>query len=759
MGAFLETRRPEGASKGRAAPITGEGKADMHRTARSALWLACVAALLARAALADGILVPRPVIWPGPRPRPRPMVPPAIKYHKVTVTIKGRVATTHVDQVFRNLNRRPMEADYIFPIPERAAIDRFTLDIDGKEVPAELLDAKKARKIYEDIVRRQKDPALLEYAERGMFRARVFPIPPGGERRITLRYDEEVPRTGRLFAYRYPLNTEKFSSRPIEEVSVNVSMGGDRGVRSVICPSHPGDAKVLTSADGTATVKLLQKRVKPDKDFVLYYGMGGDLSVDVVAHRPKGKDGYFMLAISPPVQDRTLRVLPKDLVVVVDTSGSMAGQKLRQVKNALRYVLNSIERHDRFGLVRFSTEAEPFRTSMAPATRANVAAALEFVDRFKARGGTAIEDAWNLALEVAGAGTRDDRPLMIAFLTDGQPTIGERDPESLLGTVGSKLPKRARVFVFGVGNDLNTKLLDRLAETGRGRRTYVAPSEDVELAVSSFYDRIARPVLTDLKIVFDASLDVRDVYPKRLGDLFSGDEIILYGRYRGGFGTHAISLRGRSDQTEERFVFEAGFPGEDAGNGFIARLWATRKIGYLLDQMRQHGESEELKKEVVSLSREFGVLTPYTSMLVVEDEARPGRGGGNRPTIPPPAARPFDLERRAFKGEVTSGQPAVDAARELGAMQGGAFSEAKMLEGLDQKARESVKHLEDKTFYLRDGVWWDSTVDMKARRTKVTYLSDRYFALLRKHAGLGRYFALGSRVVVAVEGRIYEVQQ
>jgi Ca-activated chloride channel family protein len=717
------------------------------RNART-LAAAVLSVAVACSALADGIIIPRPI------PGPRPVVPPSVRYHRVRIDVAGRIATTSVDQSFHNPNPRPMEGEYVFPIPERASVSRFTLDIDGRTVEAELLDAEKARRIYEDIVRRMKDPALLEYAGRGAFRARIFPIPPGGERRITLRYEEEVPRNGTLFSYRYPLDTEKFSSRPIEEVTVDCRIAGRRPVRTVVCPSHPGEAEVRRDRGG-ARVTLEQRRVLPDKDFVVYYGLGGDLSLDLVCHRDSSDDGYFMLAVSPPAEDRSRRARPKDIVFVVDTSGSMAGEKIRQARGAIRYCLNSLGERDRFNVVRFSTEAEPFRDSLAEAGRDAVAEALRFVDGFRARGGTAIEEALMTALRTAGARREAGRPLMIAFLTDGQPTIGERDPERIVAAVSRENSAKARVFVFGVGHDLNTKLLDRLSEEGPGSRTYVAPEEDIEVAVSGFYDRIASPVLTDLRLEFGRGVDVSDVYPRELGDLFGGDEIVVYGRYASDGGSHAVTLYGRTEEGERRFVFETSWPEREPENGLIARLWAVRKIGYLLDEIRLHGETRELKDEVVRLAREFGIMTPYTSMLVVEDERRrPVRG----PVRMAPEARPAEESAgRALRGRLEAGAEAVSASESFERMKKGAFEAKDAVSGLRREARSRVKHLDEKTFYLRDGAWWDSRADLRARRVRVPYLSKEYFELLRRHPRLGKYFALGERVVVVFGGRTYEV--
>lgn len=725
--------------------------------------LACLVILTAaaeRPARADGFIVPIPM--PGPvRER---IVPPAVKYHRVQVKIRGRLATTFIDQVFVNPNRRALEGEYLFPIPERAAIRRFTLDIDGKTVEGEVLDAEKARRIYEDIVRRLKDPALLEYSGRDLFRARVFPIPPGGERRITLTYEEAVPSEGNLFVYRYPLNTERFSSRPIEEVEVKVTLGGSRPVGSLVVASHPGEAQVRRAPDA-AEVSLKQRNVLPDKDFVLYYTLGGKLGLDLLAHREISEDGYFMLAISPPQRGRERRA--KDLVFAVDTSGSMAGEKLEQVKAALKYCLNSLGEEDRFNIVGFGTEARSFKSGLVQANRAEIAAALRFVDGLRARGGTNVEEALDMALGIVSddtlgilgeeaPGEARGRPAFLAFLTDGKPTIGERRPEQLVKRTAGRNRRRARIFVFGVGEDLNTRLLDRLAELGRGARSYIAPEEDVELAVTSFYDKIAYPVLTEVEIEFDPALGVREVYPKHVPDLFHGSEAVLFGRYTGS-GAGSLMLSGTTARGRREVGFEVGFP-ERADNGLVSRLWAVRKIGYLLDEIRLHGEDEELKAEVVRLAKLFGIMTPYTSMLVLEDEeGRPGRRPG---PVPLPARvfkrRALDEAKQAF--EAPAGPRSVSASREIEGMKDGRFSLEKAAEdALGGRAKEMVRHLEDKTFYERDGVLWDSAYDGKAERIKVIYLSEKYFELTRQRPKLGRYFALGARVVVVFEGKTYEV--
>ncbi|MBC7236916.1 MAG: hypothetical protein H5T69_13835, partial [Chloroflexi bacterium] len=248
-------------------------------------------------AVADGIIVPRP--RPG-RPAP-PLRSLAIKYHRVTVTIEDGVATTHVDQVFLNENPQDIEGEYIFPLPEGASISSFALWVDGQRLEAQALDSEEARRIYEEIVRQQRDPALLEYAGRNAFRARIYPIPGYGEKRVELEYSEVLPRDSDLVRYVYPLNTEKFSTRPLEEAAVTVEIRSHSEIKAVYSPSHEVD--VRRDGPHEATVSYREKDVVPDRDLLLYYSLGeDDLGVNLISYKPEGEDGYFLLLLSPPLK-------------------------------------------------------------------------------------------------------------------------------------------------------------------------------------------------------------------------------------------------------------------------------------------------------------------------------------------------------------------------------------------------------------------------------------------------------------------------
>ncbi|MBI4579744.1 MAG: VWA domain-containing protein, partial [Planctomycetes bacterium] len=574
----------------------------------------------AATAWADGLIVVHPWVPPGeirpvPMPVPRP-TPLHVRYHRVEAEITDSVAITRIDQVFYNPNPRQLEGTYIFPLADDVAIQKFSMVMDGKEVRGELLDRDKAREIYQGIVNKNRDPALLEYMGTRMYRARVFPIPASGEVRIQLEYSQTIESVGGLATYRYPLNTEKFSSAPLGDVSVRVRIRSQLPLAAVFCPSH--QASIDRKSPNEATVGYEEKNVKPDKDFLVGYQTSTDeFGLALLTYRGAGEDGYFMARIVPSFgQERT--PLPKDLTFVIDTSGSMAGTKIEQARQALRFCLANLNAEDRFSIIAFSTEVRPWRDRLLRASRENVAEAREYAAGLSAVGGTNINDALLTALKQGETAGKDGgRPYMIVFLTDGLPTIGERDVQKILKNVRQANAGRVRLFVFGVGSDLNTQLLDKLADDNHGSRQYVSEQEDLELKLSSFYAMIAHPVLSDVKLSFGGA-EAYDLYPHDLPDLFKGSELVVFGRCRG-TGEQAVVLRGRRAEAEVVFKWTRDFGRRQLGHDYLPRLWANRKIAYLLDEIRMNGENAELKDEIVRLAKRYGILTPYTSFLVMEE--------------------------------------------------------------------------------------------------------------------------------------------
>lgn len=703
--------------------------------------LLCMLIFAARPVSADGFIIPQP---PVDRPIPWRDVPLTIKYHRVSVSIADQVATTKVDQVFVNDADFAVEGTYIFPLPEDAAVSSFDMWVDGKKLEGKLLTRDEARRIYEDIVRRQKDPALLEYMGRGAFQARIFPIPPRGERRIELSYSQILTQQSGLVHYRYPLNTEKFSARPLSEVAISVELSGRAPLRAIYSPSH--QVQVERDGEKRAVVGFEAHDVRPDRDFDLYYSLSSEaVAVNLLSYKPFDEDGYFLLLVTPPVEAER-EAVAKDVVLVLDTSGSMAGAKIDQAKAAARYVLDNLGERDRFNIVSFSTATRLF--SDRPVALSQRTKGRDFIQRLQAAGSTDI----NRALLEAVYGADSERPTVVIFLTDGLPTAGETDPDRIIANVAAAAPRSVRLFAFGVGYDVDTVLLDALSGGQRGTSVYVRPEQDIEEEVSGFYARVSAPVLVDLQAKF-SGVKVEDIYPYPLPDLFAGSQLVVAGRYRSG-GTAELLLTGQVDG-QSRTSRYAGltFAGR-GGNEFIPRLWAQRKIGYLLTQIRLKGAKDELVQEVTLLGTRFGIATPYTSFLVEE----PGLGGG--PVLAPGfGSSGVPLDRGAF----ATPAPAVvqDAGRSGEAAVSKAQAEAVMRESeivVEVPSSAVVRQVGDKTFALQGETWVDTAFDAKVLKPEsIKFGSDRYFKLITERPEIARYLALGERVTVVIQGKAYAI--
>ena len=651
---------------------------------------------------------------------PEPFEPLAIKYHRVRAAIDDQTAHTDIDQVFLNPHAWDVEGTYIFPLPRDASFSAFSMYVDGEELAAEILPADEARQIYEDIVRQLIDPALLEYIGQGAYRARIFPIPAEGEKRVELSYDEVLRRDAGVIRYVYPLNTEKFSAEPLEDVSVQVEIRSSTPIKAIYSPSH--DVVVERGDDDRqASVIYADEGVTPRQDFVLYYTVSEDpVGIDLLTHFPEPGDeaGYYMLLAAPQVEAVDDIVIPKRMVFVFDRSGSMAGAQMEQAREALRFAIASMHRSDEFNIVDYGTTVASMATTAVPVTDASRAEALDYIDGIEATGGTYIYGA---LIEAIGMLKGDEFAETIVFLTDGKPTIGrnddETDLETILSAVAAANADRARLFVFGVGEEVNTHLLDRLAGGNGGASTYVKPGEDIEVAVSSFYTKVSNPVLTDLELEINGG-GASDYYPQELPDLFRGAQIVQLGRLE---AAGSVSVRLSGDILGERRVFERDVDLDGDGPEFLPRLWATRKVGFLLDQIRLHGEDDELIDEIVALSRRHGIITPYTSFLIVEDE--------------PPVSIADD---EALSADTGAG--AVRAAEEV-ADYAGASNTARV-------RSQEVRYVGDKTFYRRDAFWVDSQYDEGEGTTTYQYGSDAYFGLLRRQPQLGRFLALGREVLL-----------
>jgi Ca-activated chloride channel family protein len=699
-------------------------------------WLSLALVLfLGPLAFADGMIIPLP-------PRPGDPFPPnlSIKYHHVDIKIDNQVAQTSVDQVFINNYYRDLEGTYIFPIPEDASISKFSMYIGNEEIKGKILDKAEARQTYEEIVRRKRDPALLEYFKDGMFKASVYPIPANGETQIKLYYSEVLKAEGGICGYRYTLNTEKFSKDPLESVKVTVELNSQQPIKSIYSPSH--DIKIEKDNDHHAKITYVEENTRPDKDFLLYYTVSEkDIGLNLLPFEDQDHQGYFMALISPQVEVPADRTLSKNLIFILDTSGSMAGEKIKQTKEALKFCLNSLSSGDRFNVIDFSDQINNFKPGLVGASAENVHEALAFVDKFEAEGGTDINDALLTGFKQTEG---QERSTQIIFLTDGLPTVGETDITNIIHNVEKANANKTRLFVFGAGYDVNTRLLDRLADDNHGTSDYVRPSEDIEVKVGNLYGRISHPILTNVKLNF-GSVEAFDIYPQELPDIFKGSQMVVVGKYKNG-GPTEVKLTGSAGDTPYTSTYHANFSSDDRYD-FIPRLWATRRIGHLTDEIRLHGENKELVEEIVRLSKRYGIISEYTSFLV---------GADYRQTADVLAPQAGFIMKDKMREEVGAG--AVNRSQALKM-----YSNAQAIpqgyvdsEGKKQNPT-GVVQTGNRAFFNKNGLWVDTEFEGKSEPVKIQRFSDAYFKLLDRAPEVGKYYALGDEVIFLLNGKAIQI--
>ncbi|MFO0750010.1 MAG: VIT domain-containing protein [Myxococcota bacterium] len=694
-------------------------------------------------------------------PEDRSLPPLSLESHRVTIEVMAGVAVTRIEQVWRNASDRPLEANYLFPLPRNAVVSGFELEVNGRMQKGAMMERDKAAKIYNEIVSRMRDPGLVEWVDRDLFQAKIFPVPARGTQRLKIEYTQSLEAVSGTLRLTYPLKTAAAAAKTLQDFTLTVNIREPLPIRNVYSPTHK--VSVGRKSDTTATVGFEAEGAWLDKDFVLYIGVAkSDLGINVLTHRMPGEPGYFLLMASPRAVSDSEEVQGKNITFVLDTSGSMSPSKMDQAKSALRYCIDHLGSDDRFDIIRFSSDVERFsREGLVVASDEGKARARKFIDGFEAAGGTAIDDALLAALDVD---LRD--PHLVLFITDGRPTVGETDPKAILEHLRKKNAGKSRIFVMGVGEDLNTHLLDLVADENGGTSSYVRPSEDVNLAIASLYEQIAFPVLTDVELSIGDDAKTYAVLPNKVPDLFKGQQILIAGRYRG-TGDALIRIRGRLGRETRTFDYEATFPEKTDEARFVPSLWAHRQVGFLLDQIRLNGESPELRDEVVQLAKQYGIVTPYTSWLVVDDselERRPPpppppwhprplpepweREGRNAPS--PTAAPPADMKAEdAVMGGSASGdgfrqdrgKAAVDAAETVRL-----YKEKKD----DSSMVRAVKNLGGRVFTWNGTAWIDQKETAGLERVTVAPFSAAWTEVAKLSADLRAALGLGAEVHVVV---------
>jgi Ca-activated chloride channel family protein len=696
------------------------------------------------------------VDWPGrdrfPMPLPHPMPIRAdclIKSVDVHADVQDQAARVRVSQVFQNPSPAPMEAQVLFPLPPGAAVSGLTLMAGGKEMAGKLLSKEEARRIYEDIVRRRRDPALLEYMGRDLFQTSVFPVPPNGESSVQIRYSQLLKKDSGLIDFLLPLGTAKHSAHPVESFNVTVNIAAAAPIRNVYSPTHQIEIDRTDKTHAVARLAL-HNVTNPDDLRVLYSTDAGPVGLNVVSYKPDDKeDGYFALLATPEARAEQSAKFAKTMLFVIDRSGSMSGPKIQQVKTALQFMLRQLDPADTFNIVAYDTEVETFRPELQRANQEAVQAALSWIGGIAAGGGTNIDGALRTGLRML---TDSSRPNYVVFLTDGEPTVGERSEPKIISNAAQENHVHARLFAFGVGFDVNGRLLDGLAREMRGTTAYVRPNENIEAPVSALFGKIGSPMMTEVAVKIDLDGGVTSrIYPRQMPDLFRGDQLVLVGRYRQG-GAARITLTGSAAGTKQMLRYQATFDTASAGdnNAFVARLWAIRRIGEIIDEMDLHGRNQELVDELVALSQRHGILTPYTSFLA-DDRVNLTSMSSNRLRA---AESAKDLgvvggfsgfSQRDFKAQMQSAVNVVAAAPAPA----------------QNATAANVQQVGQKAFFKKQNVWQDSTVTAEQAKNaiRVTQFSKEYFDLAASHGGtMAQYIAFNEPVLVNIGNQTYRIE-
>lgn len=697
----------------------------------------------------------------------------------IHVDIVDQVAIKTYNCTFKNPNARAVVGGTCYmELEPGAQIDNMVVVVNGKETRGEILGVKRANQVFAQMVKEGGSPALLEYYGNQLIQTRIPRIDPNGTVNVKLKYTMVLKQKGGIVRLQMLNTNPKALMQPLQSASVKVNIRSQQPIKNLYSPTH--NIKIEETEGWDVSATWSEKNYLPKNAFVLYYQVSQkDVGASLLGFREEDEDGHFMLMLSPTVgkgigQIKESQILNKDIVFCVDTSGSMlANGKMEQARKALDYCVNHLREGDRFNIVDFSTVARNFSSKgLVKFNKQSKARADRYIEDLAARGGTAIEEALELSLQQLSGD--DGRLKMIVFATDGLPTIGTRDPNQILKTVAKLNTHGVRVFVFGEGDDVNTRLLDFLALNHRGEAEYIRPTEDITKKISGFFDRVGSPIMTDMKLEFEG-LEVEDIFPRRLQDVYRGEQVIVYGKYREGFGKRTLKLSGTMKGERKTFEYKVDFPkvSEDDKNAFVPRLWAGQKIDFLLTEIRKsEQEDDELIKEVTFLAKRFGIVTPYTSYLMINDSC-------NQPTPSQVAFFRSQLRdsRNGALGSI-AGKYAVQNSWELSrnrrALQSqGAVTNfyAQALDGYkrnneltgtivpQQQAMAAVRYVGNRTFYNVKNTWYDSRYDttQKSQIQEMKIGSEDYLKLLADNPRAAPQMSQGE-VVLQLRGQWYRLK-
>ena len=697
-------------------------------------------------AFAQGWIIPRPC---PPRPCPAdgpcfrcdPRAPSVVRQSSaVHAELANGVVRYEVTETFVNRGSGIGEADYLFPLPKGAAFQDLKLSINGELVSGETMSAAEARQIYEQIVRQQRDPALVEWMGYGLLRTRIFPIAPGEQKKVVVRFQSVAEREGDALRMDYFRGTkpgpEIRPSSPEGRLAFTLTYPTDAMYGNAYSPTHSlrterngSKREVTVNGDGREITLLVPVR------------RSAAPSISMLTYAPAREPGFALITLSPPAV--APRITERDVTLVLDVSGSMSGVKIKQAREAGKQLLATLGAGDRFRLVDFSTDVRTFRDEFVYATSRNVRAATEYLESLDASGSTNISGALEEALRPS---VTSGRLGLVLFVTDGEPTVGERDPEAIAERV-ARLRGTRRIFSFGVGTELNVSLVERLALEGRGTAHFVRPNESVERAVSIVASRLTSPVVTDMRVYADG-VRLLKTHPTQPSDIFAGQDFVMLTRYDHD-GTTRLHFTGMTANGPVEWTSRVVFPSSSRENSFIARLWATQRVGYLSAEKRRHGGSTEVDDEIRELGERYGIPTEFSSYLVLEPGMDPRRrqNAANAPT-----ALQSRLEAVTVTGAVAGAAAAkstFESARASADQRAATtLSAADEASGVSRD-KEGLRRAGNRLFVMRDSVWTDTSLKDSMQRIKVRAYSAAWFRLVELLPELREAFALGDRVIVA----------
>ena len=609
-----------------------------------------------------------------------------LKTTSVKTDISGFIARVNVRQEFQNSFDQAIEAVYVFPLSQNGAVDRMTMTVGTRVIHGKIMRREEARQVYESAKSEGKTAALLDQQRPNIFTQSVANIVPGESVIVAISYVETLKYEDGAYEFVFPMTVAPryvpagvknaaniappvAETRAGHDVSIEVNLNAGVPVEAIRSTSHDIDQVNLSPA--AAKVTLRDQTTIPNKDFILRYDVTGKRIEDALLTHRDEHGGFFTLMLQPPDKFATEDRTPKEIVFVLDTSGSMSGFPIEKAKEAMRLSLDGLYPDDTFNLITFAGDTHILFEKPVPATQANMDAAQSFLADQYGGGGTEMMKAIKAALAPSDAA---DHLRIVCFMTDGE--VGNDD--EIIAEV-QKHPN-ARVFSFGIGSSVNRSLLDKIALEGRGESTYVALKDDGSKAAKKFYERVRTPLLTDLSIDWNG-MPVADIYPGRLTDLFTAKPVILHGRYTKA-ATGTIKLKGRVAGMPYERVINVNLPDSEAANDVLSTLWARTRIDDLSSDRLKAPDAAKgaaIDRQLTDLGLEFGLLTSFTSFVAVED--RVVNQNGKPVTVQVPVELPDGMDRNATLGSGSDGASSTSGAN----VSSGSFSNlptARSVQGL-----------------------------------------------------------------------------